>query len=236
METDPSRQIDLRYPEQDYEELWPGQDIAMTLIAVVKETEESLLIAADNLERGGGGFSVTPRSKLHKSKGGVFAWACSGNAAVGSWLSNHLSDNVPMSWETVSNPAALPKVVAQLNADQRGIIQLTRNEWKDDYGVTCVMAGCLDGGLGIWDIDTNGQPTPHMERGVLFDGGPAQYAEVAWAVLEDSTKAAIDKLRAVYRCVALNGRIIDENPDVWRITSEGITVVQGRDDDSILLK
>ena len=45
------------------------------------------------------------------------------------------------------------------------------------------MAGCLDGDLGIWDIDASGKSTPHLDRVFLFEGGMAQFADVAWAVV-----------------------------------------------------
>lgn len=203
----------------------------MTLIAVVVESDDALLIAADNLERGAGGYSVTPRSKLHKTKGGSFAWACSGNATVGDWVSTQLAGNAPSSWEAITGINGFRTVVASINGGERGIVALARTPWRDDNGATCVLAGWLGDVFGVWDIDANGQPTPHLEHGVLFEGGPVKEAHLIWDALADSKKPILDKLRRIYEVLGARLRMIDEHPDIWRITKEGMTIVQGRDNE-----
>ena len=206
------------------------KDVPMTLISVVKETESALLIAADNLEYNPEGrFSITPKSKLNRVGSGALAWACAGNATVGGWFSGRLRANAPTSWFDVTDENGLRNAVAKLNGSERGSAQLARIPWKDDFGVTCVLAGWLNGEVGIWDIDTCGQPTPFLDHGILFEGGPVKEAHLIWDALEDSNKTPLEKLQSVYKVIGVRTRMIDEDPDIWRITSEGITVVQGRD-------
>jgi len=223
--------IDLWYPGRASEEIVPGQDVPMTLIGVIKEGEEALLIASDNLERSTGGFSVTPRSKLHRLEDKAFAWACTGNATLSEWLSQELANNNPQSWDDITGHNGFRDSVATLNGNEKAGLTLARSNPGPDHLVTSVMAGWLNSEPGMWDLDENGQPTPHLDRDVLFEGGPvrALLAYSIWDALNDSPKSIVDRLQAVYRIIGARERSIDEVPDIWRITPDGITIVQGRD-------
>jgi len=44
----------------------------------------------------------------------------------------------------------------------------------------------LNGEPGIWDIDSEGQPSPHLDRQILFEGSVALHAHLIWDALKDS--------------------------------------------------
>ena len=158
----------------------------MTLICVAKESESSLLIAADNLEQSTGGYSATPRSKLHRVEDKALAWACSGNATVGEWLSRQFAESNPQSWDAITSHEEFRSSVAILNGNERAVAALARSQPGANHLVACVMAGWLNGEPGIWDIDSEGQPSPHLDRQILFEGSVALHAHLIWDALKDS--------------------------------------------------
>lgn len=205
----------------------------MTLIVVVKEDDQSLLIAADGLERSSNNvYTITKRPKLHKASQGGLAWAASGNATVAEWLAEKLTAQPPNSWATMrDNTAGIPLIVANLNGDQRHILAGARAPWRNDFGVTCVIAGWLEGELGIWEIDNCGQPTPYLEHGFCAIGGPASTAEHISTALFDSPKNPLEKLKTIFNAIIKGIPSIGYPLDIWRITPGGVTIVEGRDDD-----
>ena len=154
----------------------------MTVVAVLRELNEGILLAADSEATGDAGLK-SRMLKVRQIKSLPLAWACKGNPAIGldrfgQWLTRYDFTNAV--WDKFSEDAFL--ALAELNRQQRERTRKTGAEVTDDLLSDCIIAGWLDR-PDMYVLSDDGNLFSVWEQGFysMGSGGPA--ARIAFSAL-----------------------------------------------------
>lgn len=201
---------------------WP-----MTIIAVMWESDSSILIAANS------GQTDMPEElrsihldKLQSHLIAPLAWGATGNTTIGErfgeWLKNY-------EWppqDLIVFQDELATALAKLNGKQREIIKLAGGEAKEDNLCSVLVAGWLNAPFAF-EIDDFGQITPINKEhnfSAIGSGGPhAKLIHAAYTIGPVTVNAsALDKMGIILDIAAQKAHHCDPPIHIWRVTSNKI--------------
>lgn len=194
----------------------------MTVIFAMRASEDALLIGADTRVID----DTTLKLQVHKLRripDMPVAWACGGNVDLGdkfsAWLEGYSWP--PPSWEIIDK--AIQEKVADLNGEQRRLINLSGVEWKETFGLSCLIVMWVNRSPYIEEYNDNGQKASWINYGFGAVGDGKGVAIVAYRTLE-----AFSDLNPLDRFCHILNTTADLDPkcgrpvDAWRVTQDGI--------------
>lgn len=196
----------------------------MTIVVAMKETDWSVLIAADGEFTDDKGFKSRQR-KLSLHSKNQLAWACDGpyhgGRVLGLWLSRA---DAYGTWHSFAEEAAgeLAKVNRSLMLRAQAV-----GSWNPSQDRTsCLVAGFFGGEPQIIELGGDGHVDSHWESGFDAIGAGARFAVGAYEYSLRESPPALDALREIMRLVAERVPTCGGPIDIARITTEGAQFVE----------
>ncbi len=150
----------------------------MTIVALMKESESSLLLAADSQ------FTSedirTIHSKLRQVSNQPIAWSSAGNPSIGldefgRWLETY--DFSGKDWCSFAEDAI--GQLNKLNGAQRERTKLSGAEWNKNFAADVLIAGWLAGKMGAYALSEDGRFHDALKYGFEAVGTGGSYAKIA---------------------------------------------------------
>jgi hypothetical protein len=141
----------------------------MTLLVALVDDAGGLVVAADGQESSDDGQSwgSEPREKFHPLGGGHLMWGWAGTSHVGLPFGDWLRGDAPMgTWEALKEAAAAK------------FRDLSKGQENQGAGNAAIVAGYLDGQLGILRADHTGLADLRQTR--IFEGINKWAAQWGW--------------------------------------------------------
>lgn len=196
----------------------------LTIVAIMKESEDSLLLAADR-QITGDAIRVL-RLKLRKVPNQQIAWSSSGNSSIGlgefgHWLERYDFDG--KDWWSFGLDAA--DKLSELNGNQRKRTELSRAKLRDeDICAAVLIAGWLKGEIRAFALTSVGILSDALEGNFNAIGNGGDFAVVAKTAIEmcGVNLDCFTTLRFTMESVA--GHVVGCNApiDIWRINKDFI--------------
>ncbi len=176
----------------------------MTIIAFVRESEDTLLLAADRQFTGDGIRDL--HVKLRRVTNQQIAWSSSGNSAIGlgefgGWL--EACDFNKKGWGSFLLEAM--QKLNELNSNQRKSMEASGAKLKDeDICAEVMIVGWLDGKMGAYELTRSGQPINVLGYNFNAIGSGGKFALVARAAIGmcGANLDCLTTLRIVMKSVA----------------------------------
>lgn len=201
----------------------------MTIVAVMKESEASLLLAADSQFTAEG--TKKSQSKLRQIPNQQIAWSCAGNPSIGldefgDWLTSYdFAGKASKGWRPFIDAAS--KKLSQLNGAQRERTRLSRAEWNKNLVAEVLIAGWLNNKLGAYVLCDDGVRYDVLREN--FDAiGTGRAAALAARSVVKSCKVDLDEfttLKIVIEAVAVHVQDCCSPIEMWRIKRDKIEKV-----------
>jgi len=178
-------------------------EFPMTIVAIMKESEDSLLLAADSQFTDGAIRST--HSKLRTVPEQLITWSSAGNPSIGldefgGWLKAY--DFSGKNWSSFAEDAT--SQLSRLNGAQRERTRLSGVEWNKNFAADVIIAGWLAGIMGAYALSEDGRFHDALQYGFEAIGVGAAYAKIALSTVRlcqgDQDKEAT--LKIVMRIVA----------------------------------
>jgi hypothetical protein len=202
-----------------------GREPQMTIIASLKEGEDSLLIAADSaLTEPQIGYRSLCTNKLQRHSQAPLAWGISGNPTIGidrfgPWLREYSWP--PSDLRTFQDEVACK--LSEFNGKQREICKLAGIEAKPDDLATVLVAGLLNVPF-IFEVDERGVLS-NLPEGQNFHaiGSGAAHAKLIYLAFTAVTiqAQAAERLRVIMELAASAATMCDPPIHIWRVTRNG---------------
>ena len=193
----------------------------MTLIVALKESENSVLLAADSQATGYGGIK-TRISKIRSVANRPILWACSGNPYIGLSQFGHWIDSYKWSmptWENFLTDAR--NELSRLNGAQVEATALAKAELGPDFVADCLFVGWL-GELGIYAISSDGRIVEPVEDGIYAIGTGGAYAILVNKAIKEANQLNPEaRLRIVMSTVGIGALDCGPPLECWRVTPKG---------------
>jgi hypothetical protein len=204
------------------------REAPVTVIAACRESEDSLLIAADSGEtEAKSGRRLTTNRKLHRHRNEPLAWAISGNPTIGDqglnqWLAGQVWP--PASWHDFLGEIA--DRVAFFNGRQRDRARLAGVTDIDQHTTQLVVVAWA-GEPHIYEFDDTGRDTPYVEAPLLAVGTGNDYFFAAYMALDQFAPLLpiLDRFAASMQVAATHAPACGEPCYVWRVRADGISEV-----------
>ena len=202
----------------------PLKEPPMTIIAAMRESDASILIASDTEGTEEGGIRLNNRRKLRHHPHAPIAWGCSGNITIGiedfaPWLESY--NWPPADWRTFRRQTT--ETLAKLNAEQRQLVQLSGVRLQESDTANCLLVGWLNH-PEIYEFNDRGIATAYWERGFQAIGTGKLYAWTAYKTLQHC-----DGLEPLQVMMIIMHIVVTTAPEcgfpyhIWRVTEKGIT-------------
>ena len=198
----------------------------MTVITVLRESEDSILIAADS----GGHESPGPTriripDKLKRHPLVPVAWAGAGGDSIGERFTGWLQDEGLENWNNCRSDAG--NKFAELIGDVVQRISISqRRPARPDELAQALLVGWLDSQPQIIELDDRGVDTSYLVEGFHAIGAGKLYAYTAHRTLQRYRLRPLSRLNRIMRIAATMAVQSDLPIHIWRVTSEGIQEVQ----------
>ncbi len=171
----------------------------MTIIAAIKESNESLLVGADTMATEDDGMKDTLATKLYNHNTHKIAWGCSGNGEIARreftpWMQ---SLSINGNWESLKN--IVGDKIAELNGRQRERAEKARVEPKPEHLITCLFVGWLNNEPNIYEFTNDARVHSYMENGFFAMGSGAKIAFGAYVALKNTSGTAVDKFKLILK-------------------------------------
>lgn len=176
----------------------------MTIVAFMRETPDSLLLAADS-QFTSGDIRMS-KSKLRQITNQQIVWSSAGNPSIGldefgGWLNTYdFSGSV---WASFINHAT--NKLSELNGAQRKRTELSGGEWKpEEYAAEVLIVGWIVDKAGAYILSNDGRLIDVLDYGFDAIGTGAKYAKIAlWATeLCGEKQDNLKTLKIVMRVIA----------------------------------
>ena len=197
----------------------------MTLIAAMKESDTSLLIAADSAVRETpGNIPLTAIQKLRKHQSAPLAWGCSGDTEVGdrfdAWMGT--IPWPPTDWQQFSDRCA--DTLAELNGQVRKRATLAGGDPYRIAGTDLLVVAWFDEPQ-ILEVDSWGKVAQYGSNAFHAIGSGKQIAYIAFATVKVfGGVTPLDKFRHLSGIATRTANDCDFPVHIWRVTPSGVTV------------
>lgn len=161
------------------ERITPLREYPVTIVAFIRESEESLLIASDS-QFTSGDIRMTA-SKLRQIPNEKIMWSCAGNPSIGldefgDWINTY--DFKDVDWATFAKIAITQ--LSRLNGEQKGRTELSGMEYKpESMGAEILIVGWLNGKPNAYILSENGTFTDVLQHEFWAIGTGGRYARIA---------------------------------------------------------
>lgn len=201
-------------------------EFPMTIVALMKESEDSLLLAADSQFTDGDIKSTY--SKLRKVSSQLVAWSSAGNPSIGldefgEWLKTY--DFLEKNWASFAEDAI--GQLSRLNGAQRERTRMSGVEWNKNFAADVIIAGWLADTMGAYALSDDGRFHDALQHGFEAIGTGAKYAKIALHTV-GLCQGYQDKettLKIVMRVVAERVQDCILPVEVFRLKKDGIELI-----------
>jgi len=194
----------------------------MTLIAALKESDDSVLIASDSaITEYPGGILTDSINKLRKHSREGLVWGTSGDRETGSrfdqWMSN--VEWPPDSWDTFSDKCA--NYLASLNGKLRERMRTAGvNEEEIKKSVIDVLVVSYFQTMHILELESDGKETNYNNFHAIGTG--KIFAWVSYKTIEPINGTSIDKFKIITQVATKVTNDCDFPIHIWRLTKDGV--------------
>ena len=198
----------------------------LTIIAAVRENDDSILLAADSGIMDFGGLrDRLPYPKLNKLEGLAVAWGCSGNGTLGEEFNKALRTEAfsPVSWEDIQR--TIVAKLGFLNGRQRDDTRRAGVNPTGDHTISCLFAGWIGEQPGIYEFDDQGRVASYWEQGFYAVGSGSYVAAIVEKTLRKVEATQLVKLKLLMEMVITSARGCEPPMIIWRITKNTISEV-----------
>lgn len=202
----------------------------VTVVSVLWESDDSILVAADSGVTEVDGLSIMKSStdkKLQSHPSGELAWAITGNASIGDRLTDWMMSYrwPPDNLDTFTDDVSAK--VAELNGHRRRNLELARLKEKPDDTATILLVACLDS-LYVVVIDDSGNFTRYRRAEYPFyaigSGGPhARLIDAAYRAIHLSIIPIVQRMNIVMGLASIKEQQCSPPINIWRVSKQGIT-------------
>lgn len=203
----------------------PKWGMVLTVIVAMKESDNSVLLAADGEGLEADAIKVQ-KSKLRRHPSAPLAWGATGNPTIEDdftkWLQGYAW---PPSNKGIFREQLINRL-SELNGKQRELTSLAKAEIKDDYLCSVLLVGYLDE-LIIIELDSVGRASLYNEIGFQAIGsgrGHAWIAHKALKMLNGLTQ--LEKIKIIMQTVITSAPKCGPPIEIWHITAEGIETIK----------
>lgn len=201
------------------------EDVAMTIVVGMRESDEAMLLAADSEATDEFGLKH-PHVKLHQVEGHSLAWGSAGNPTIGDyefvkWVKQY--DWKGKSWDDASKAAQ--EELARLNGEQRRLTELSRTPMQTTFLCDIIIGGWLNG-PNMFALSSDGRITPIWESQSEFRavGTGAPYAIASYNTLK---LGRVEGPENILRMMLIGTIMFAPNcgppAEAWRIRQDGVT-------------
>jgi len=196
----------------------------MTIIAAMRESEESLLIGADSGSTTLSGFRQLVDDKLHRHPDRMIAWGIAGSPYLGiNLFTKRLQDTrpAPDNWENLTNLA------------RTLLVEICDNELKfsepfhskNTVLLSVLIVGWLADKPGMLMLCC-GHPPDLAEYGLTAIGQETISMDFGYKLLEKSAMSNVDKFLLLLNTGAVSFDACSPPVHVWRIKKDSIQIVE----------
>jgi hypothetical protein len=195
----------------------------MTIVAAMRESATSILLAGDSGAREGVDIKLGSLHKLRSHPKNCLAWGISGNVAVGfedftPWLESY--NWPPSDWKTFRDQAI--DKLSELNGAQRRLAIKAEIKPDDNHVADCLVVGWLDH-PEIYLLGADGIAQSYSDMAFEAIGSGAVNAWLAHMTLQHiSSVPKLIELQIIMDVVTKTAPFCAAPFQIWRITKDGI--------------
>ena len=214
----------------------------MTVIAALRESPDSILIASDTaITETGAGITDRGVQKLFRHEKPGLVWGTGGDVTVGfeqfgRWMQD--CDWPTESWETFGEAARAE--LSQLNAAQRARIREAGGRVRREDTAEALIVAFVDGTGHLLELTSRGTANPYDKFGFHAIGTGKLHAYTAKRVAEvmmsnikidgaSPELGALGQLHAIVMVAAGLAPGCGRPVDLWRVTSEHVEIIVDKD-------
>ena len=202
----------------------PKLDMGLTVIVAIKESDSSVLLAADGEVLEGDAIREV-KAKLRKHPSAPLAWGATGNTTIDYDFTKWLQEYAwPPSNEDVFREQLINKL-SELNGKQRELTSLAKAQIKEDYLCSVSLVGYLNK-LMLLELDDVGRASLYDGIGFQAIGSGKGHAWIAYKMLKTASDLSqLNKLKIIMQTVITTAPRCGLPIEIWRVTEKGIETI-----------
>ena len=195
----------------------------LTVIVAMKESDDSLLIAADSMNIESDQLKADHQVKLHKHDKENIVWGFTGNRGLGRddfspWLKTFDAGG---DWQKFKIKVA--DKLAELNGEQRNRSSKAGIQPSPESTITCLLVGWLNNKPQILEFTDDGRIDSYLQDSFRAIGGGMVVAHRAYgALLRVTGIEPLDKFKIIVDTTIKSAAVCGGIPFIQRVKRDGI--------------